>query len=31
MLEHRVEKFAPAEGGGILISGDALIKFVAIR
>lgn len=27
MLEHRVDKFAPAEGNGILITEQALAKF----
>lgn len=27
MLEHRVEKFAPAEGNGVLVTAEALAKF----
>ena len=27
MLQHRVEKFAPAEGNGILVTAAALAKF----
>ena len=27
MLEHRAEKFAPAEGNGILVTAAALAKF----
>jgi hypothetical protein len=31
MMDHRVDKFAPATGGGVLISNNALMRFVAIR
>lgn len=27
MLEHRLEKFAPAEGNGVLVTAEALAKF----